>query len=655
MEIIKARDLYTMSKDEIWAMEDKSFTLEFEDGVLDTHTRACVFSWYLGIFHRLYPNIPLLKEHHVGNDTITSATHLNVLSKALFSVVDTYGNSVNIELLTKQAYEVTNEIYNDFIERLQSYVSTISALSFVEVLENEKIANKLEAVEPTQDSIDDLYSVIEDVLYDPNELVGNTVGRMAKSGLVSMGQIRQCVGVRGFATDIDSNIFPNPIMNNFARGITNLSESMIESRSASKALLFAAKKVSDTEYFSRELQLMTSIISRVHKGDCGTKKYVNFKVTSADLPNLVGKNYITDDGSIKEVFNNDRGLIGKTLKLRSSIKCEHPDAYGVCSTCMGRLADSIPANTNVGHMFAIVLGDMITQNLLSTKHLDGSSKVDQFVLDDFARKFLKVVEEISIYSSSDEPMTVIKLSDKLASNDAKIYMTLSSEQARNLPDVDYHELADISAPSIGKLKEIMITIDDPNGFIEPTVLPVSMGSRLSWLTIDMLSYIKTNGYTLDTRGNYVVELTNWDRSKAMFQLPLKHTDMAQYMRQVKTFVMNSKKSAKAKQATPEDFLMNFYALVTSKLSINLAHLEIIVLTSLVKSVEESDHHLPVPKYDGEMSSYKENMKRRSLGPAMAYQSQGKNLTNVGSFIYKDRPDSVYDNILYPLPTYNPKD
>lgn len=663
-QLYTAREVCHWDKERVWGLADGPLTLVLDDGQIETTARATIFSYYLWVFHRKFPRTPLLQRHHLGNRQVEKGMELKLLGAGLFDCKDTYGTAVDMEELSLIAYQTVNEVYNDFTTRLKAYVSTITILDFVEAMEHTEIKRANDTAEPTQLSIDHAYHTIRDTLMKEGELPGNTIARMAKSGLVSMGQIQQCIGPRGFLTDIDSNIFRRPVLTGYTYGMHTLYDSLVESRSASKALEFAKDPVAESEYFNREMQLVASTLARLHRTDCGSKEYILFRVRSGDLKKIAGKYHLLDDGSYEAVKESDRQLIGKVIRMRSVLKCQHPDSYGVCSVCFGELALSIPHQTNLGHVCVTVMCEKISQNVLSTKHLDGSSKVDDFEVSEYDRRYIRAGTDVSIQKKAlreeVESSTVIKLAERLAG--MKVWLTLAETQAANLSDIDYHDVNKLSPSNVTQLTEVNITVEESDEVRETVTVPVSMGARHSWLTAEALEYIKERGYKLSERGSYVIDLTGWDVDLPLFQLPLKHTDMVQYMKTIKSFIMAAGEPARSKTAkTLRDYptvdrgLVEFYNLISSKLTVNIAHLETIILSAMIRSESEMDHRLPRPIVEGELGSYRRNMELRSLGAAMAYERQAKRLTDIRSFTVKKRPDSVFDSLLMPFPTCNPRE
>lgn len=658
--VYEASEIYRMSEEQIWSLPDERLTIDFVDGTMDVSTRGTILSWYLGKMHRQYPNTPIYKSHHIANRIVSKDLLRDVVSQVAFDIIDFIADGRKITKILDElgslAFSINEDVYEMIHTRLGSHVSTISVLDFVNVLEHPVIKEANETVKPTQNSIDRTYEKISGTLNTMGDelLVGNTISKMAKSGLVSMGQIQQCVGPRGYLTDIDSNIFKEPVLGSYGRGIISLQDSMKESRSAAKALKFSSDKVSKTEYFSRELQLMSSVVTRLHRGDCGSERYVKINVEANDLSNIVGKYYLDEtEGTLKEIKSDDRHLIGKTIKMRSALKCNHPDHYGVCSTCFGKLADSIPSQTNIGAVSATVLGEKITQNVLSTKHLDGSSKVDGVEFTEYEAQFITAMDEVVEVGNGVESTTVIKLNPKVCKA-RSLAILIDPDQAKNLPDIDYHNLDNITPAVISSIREIMLEVEFEKDIYQRFTLPVSMGSRLSWLTREALEFIQKNGYKINDDGKYHINLTGWDSSIALFQLPLKQTDMTQFMTQIKSFVTKPKNGKKAIK-NPDEFLVGLYNLITSKIKINIAHLEVIVLASLVEDIAEGNYRLPGPNKDGEILPFRENLWARSLGAPMAYQGQGNKIMEPATFLQKGRADSPYDNLLFPLPNHNPKD
>lgn len=646
---VDARDILKLSKDELWGLQDGPMTIRFDDGVLQTTARKTIFSAYLWEFHRRYPQAPILMRHHIsGADDgkevqLGARTHLDIMGHVLWDAYDAYlnvGEEIDVEKLCELAYDLTNEVYNDFSYRLEEYVSTISILDFVEVVRNPNVRQANETVVSSQQSIDDTYHVIENELRNSPSLKKNALSKAARTGLVSMGQVLQTVGPRGFLTDLNSIIFPTAILTGYTAGINRLYQSMIESRSATKSLMLTKDPLADSQYFNRKLQLLCAILQNLHKGDCGTTVTIPWRVRSGDLKTIDGK-YHVDGGKLYRISRKDKHLIGKVINMRSIFGCAHPDKYGVCATCFGEISRSIPAGTVLGHVSSTVLCEKISQIVLSTKHLDGTSKVDRIFIEEFDRQFIENCEKPN----------QIKLASSLAGKKVRLYVT--ADEARNLTDVmNVKSVNTLSISRVTELRDVQFGVVDASGNEVVSVVSVSADSRLSSMTHELLEHIKKSDWTVSGNGDYAIDLTGWDHALPMFEMPMKHMNMLDFMNSIEAMVKSAAKTTKSKKSltladyeTPHGALVDFHDLVVKKLEINVAHLEAIVFSTMITSSEKLDYSLPLLGDKAEFGSYADNMAMRSLAPAMAYQNQSAVLLDPKSYTVTNRPDHPIDRLL----------
>lgn len=651
-----ARDVYNLSVEEIWALPEGPLRLEFEDGVLETTSadtperqrefvRETRFSWYCAEYHRQYPKTPCRLHHHMDGERFGKGTHLKLLGNALFDCFDAYEQTIDIEVLSQLAYMITNWIYNDFSERCKAYVTSLSALDFLEILDDPDIAAANASVTPSQLAIEHTYSTIKRSLKSEH-LAHNPISKVANANPKTIGQIVQCVGPRGFLTEIEGTFFRHPIIPGFMTGLRSLHDSMIESRSASKALLYAKDPVAESEYFNRKLQLGTVTLANLHIADCGTTETIPFMIRAKDLEILNGKYFMTDEG-IKRIDSKDRSLINKLVRLRSPLRCLHPDPYGVCSTCFGELSHSVPKGTNIGHLCTTVLCEEISQNILSTKHLDSSATSSGIHIDEHDRQYIR--------EGSDG--STIRLSERLEGK--SVHITLPAAESPLLANVAYIEnIRQLPLVHFTELTEVQLTFDMGTPKEHSVVLAVSKGSLMSSLTYDALNHIRDKGWKLTSNQNYRVDMSDWDVEMPLFQLPMKHTSMVDYGKSIEACFKSTKSTTKGKKGagkslrdydTAEEALVGFYTLVSEKLSVNMAHLEVIVASAMICDERTYDHRIPTPPAAGHVGSYTDNMQMRSLSATMAFEKHDQSLFDVRSFTVRNRPAHPMDELLVPHP------
>ena len=640
---INARDLLNYSKEELWRIPEDEFNLVFDDITIVTQVRPTIYSAYLWNIHRHYQHTPLYAHHHMQDGYMSNKQHLQLLENIYRDWFSTYANdnTVDIEDLWKLIYQTVNEIYNDFICRLDGYVSSLSGFDIMEAVFNDEVLQANQEVAPIQSSIDQTYDRITESLKNDASLKYNPIAMAVRAGTVDLKQVHQCIGPRGFVTEIDSTIYPQPITVGFAHSIRKLYDSMIESRSASKALMFAKDPLSECEYFNRRMQLVAQNLRDIVYTDCGSKHTLSWTIEPSELKVLEGMHYLDGD-MLKTIQINDHHLVGQTVELRTVFGCQIEDRQSVCSTCYGQNAYSIPRQTSVGQVAATALGEKISQLVLSIKHVDGSSKVEDIELDPMYYSYVVPGSENS----------TLRLSPELHGLPVKI--VVNAHEAKDLPGIYRMDLdQDIDITSFTEMRDVKFLIGDENRDEQHEIrVPVSMGSRYGSLTANALRYIQNHRPSLDQYGNYVIDLTDWNPDYALFKLPLKHANMIDFQKRVERALFSSSKESKRDSlalaryknaATPA--VKDLLALINQSLSINVSHVLVMAYVMTARSPREFDYRLPIGGESFEFVELKKIMEYRSLGVKMAYESQEEVMGMPESYVFKDRPSHPLDELL----------
>lgn len=656
----RARMLFNYTVEQLWDILEGDFILVFDDGEeLVTDARATLYSSYAWEFHRRYPQTQLLAKHHVksflGDGRMGSNTHLTLLGNVMWSVYDTHvvGGTATLpthvmpeikfrESLAKLIYETTNLMYNDLSYRLEEYVVSLDITHVIEVLNHPRIKAVNANVKPTEESIADAYAVGKDVLLNGVDLPRNPTSLAARSGLVSMGQLYQCLLPRGFLTDIDSNQFPKPIMVGFAEGITSIVDSGMETRSAAKSLDFAKAPLQDAEYFARRLQLVSQIITTLHHGDCGSTNYLSWDVREGELAQLEGKYYMEDDGNLRVIKRSKKHLIGRTLLLRSAIHCAHRDQYGICSTCFGDLAFSVPSHSNIGHMCCTSLTQKSSQIVLSVKHHDGTAQIEAITLSAEDMKYLRTYSDKNSYLLSEEL------------KNGKVTLVIAASQGANLTDIRRaKQIEDLSITRVTELDYIGIEVTREINGVTRTIskaMKVNIGSRrLASLTMHALRHLHKAGWVPDDDGNYRIDMTGWDYTKPILTLPPRHANMSDHSKDIAMMLESSVKNMEARDTVvrPEALLKEFHGVVNDKLNVNLAVNEVVLYGAMIVSAADCDYSLPKPWTSDSLGVMENTMKYRSMGPLFAYEGHRDNIVAPASYLKTNRPDHPMDYLLTP--------
>jgi hypothetical protein len=495
------------------------------------------------------------------------------------------------------------------------------------------------------------------VLGNGVDLPRNPVSLALRSKLVNANQVQQSIGPRGYLTDINSNQFRYPIIPGYVEGIRTLYDSVIESRSAAKALQFSKSPLQEAEYFSRRLQLMCQTVRHLHQDcDCGTKEYLRWQVRgvefneegdvifAGDLPLLTGKYYLDEEsGKLKAITGHETHLIGKSIKMRSVIHCAHPDPYGICSTCFGELSLSVlDDRTNIGHMCCTSMAQKSSQSVLSVKHLDSSAAVEPISLSP---------EEKKLFRISNDGMSYI-LADRLKGKGVKL--VIPAIYAPNITDVmANHNVDDLNIRQVSEMREISVIVKDGNVEYPPEKVQTFKNRRLASMTYAMLRHIRKTGWDFNANNDYVIDMTGWDWNEPVMTLPLIHFNMSDHSKDIASHLESSKKEMEErdKKVSPDSFLVELYKLVNDKLTVNLAVVEVVLYGAMIISAENDDYRLPKPWTDRGLGVMDMTMDRRSLSATMAYEGHYDVFISPESYTKKNRPDHPMDGIICPVEVF----
>ena len=646
MEKINVRELVGYSESEIWGIENIGHVIAvFDDGEeVQTNGRYLIYSWYCWIFHSKYPELPMTSRYLLKGQ-VNKRSHLELKERAMFDLRDICverGLPIEMEVWSRWVFEAFDELFTASKEKLDRYVGTISALDFVDVLHHPKIYEvntKLQTMARVKESdITNTHAVVRKVLMDPNELPTNGVAKAVRAGMVDIRQTIQCVSARGKVTDISSDVFDETIRRGFAHGVRRLSDAMMESRTAAKSLYFSDDPMRKSEYFNRTAQLSTETVCKLHAGDCGSRDYLPITVNTQNLlRDMVGIHYLDPESNKLRVIKiTDSHLVGSVVKIRSAFTCKHPDRYGICTTCFGELGYSVPARTSIGFVCSFDLLSTVTQLLLSNKHLDASAHVDDFFISDVDAPYIS-------YGSEENTLC---LNENLARK--KLTLQFPAKEAKNILDVrSAPDLDALNTQSLSGISYMTFIVADDNMEVRNTIR-VETGATKGVLTRDMLLYICSHGCSMDNRGNYLVDMTDWDYARAFIELPPKHFSTLAYMQSIERFIKGGKTKNRTSLMSfnhPMAALTTLHELVSQKLSCHLSHLQVIILGNLVADREKRDFHLPLERVTGQPATYRQIMKLRSLGAAMAYQGQEGIILALESFLIKKRPRHPLDAML----------
>ncbi len=665
-----ARKLIQASTADLARIFKGKFILVFDDGEMLTSARETIYSSIFWDFHRLVPEMPILKSHHVRNflgefavDGIDWKTEKyynskmhNDIGKNVYWMAHSIRNKNRPHRFDKELnklyLQTINNLYN-FLASLEGYELSFNDREYLEIRFHPFVDAAQKRLTRDPKVISDTTKEVLNFVKTSPDFDNNSLAKSVRAGLVREMQFMQCILVRGYVEDIDNNIFEEPILHGFLDGLSQF-ENFIESRAASKSLLYNKKVIQFVEYFSRTLQLQAMIVKNLHKGDCGSNSYTRWsvrpslvdtvtgrKVRDCDLKNLQGKYYKLnyEDKDLQIVGPNDNHLIGQTILLRSAVAgCRHPDPHGICSVCFSTLASSFDEH-NLGQQCAAEIAAGQTQNVLSQKHAQSSSVAEPIIIDDSNR---------SIFKTNDDKDSYI-LTDQMLGKD--FYIILAKSECPGFIDLDYVNSVDEigSITHASELTSITFVIRG-NEFEDRYTIPVCMGSRRSSLSMEMLDYVKRNRPVIKD-DNYIVDMKNWRSKDTPFAtMPLSQESPYIRAARIQSLVLGDAKNTNDRDTAeaPRALVQLLFDLLNANLSINIALVEVIVYSLMVRNTTGNDYFLPKEGDRMGLGVNSRAMSKRSLGGLMAMEDHARVILDPESYDPNiPRLDHTYDVLLKP--------
>ncbi len=664
---IKARDILHLHYRDIWYLENEcNVEVIFDDGKVEGVLGTLVIiSQVLWKIQRIIPNAPLLKIH-LHAKQVSPHSHSEVLGHCINSTLE-HVPGVDVEDLWRLAYEAFNALYNMGHDNCQRYVDSMNILDMIEILDDPDISHIKEHVQPTKESVSKAFTDIQHIIKDKTKFIGNPIALASQAEILSTNQILQCIAMRGYMADLNGRIFTKPILTGYVEGINTIEDALMESRTTSRSLALTKDPLRQIEYMNRQIQIIAASLHSMKRSgiipdvvysihDCGSRSYMQYTLRQGDLKNFDGKYYTLDPNGIadKAITVHNKELIGKTVYLRSPALCNELANIAICEKCYGKLSLQLPKFTNVGHTAGVQLGAQAAQRSMSNKHYEGSAHVEAIDITDYtdfidyegSGSRLKLSEELMKYKSVQ-----LRIKEREFPGISRLDYYASCEK------LDVQTLIQIS--SFSEI-EFICTQDNPENPEEELVtvqsVLVSTGNRKAFFTEEMIAYIGSIKIIPSEKDTYRIDLTDWSLHKAFLDLPQIQQDSLAAVKEIESFIraplkaINETRSRKKDKLKPDELTLELvfeglYNMVISQFDVNIVHLEILLISTMVKDPINREYGIPASAREGSFGHYAETMRYRSIAPNLAWQEQSKTFLDPVTYLINSRQPSPFDNLI----------
>lgn len=646
-ERYSARKMLAYSTEQLKGMLNGTFTVLFEDGKeLQMGSEEVIFCSHFWDIHRQLPWVPIISAHTVQavtkNGLLNASTHIRLAERIFWFVMDTAAQKgiemgpTQVDGLNEVIYRKSNDLYNYACTELEAEVASTDLDDYYELLTYPPIKAVLDGLEPSEASISQTYASITSILMNDPGLEDNPLIISARAGMVKMSQLLQCIVCRGYVTDIDSMIFPEPSMGSFVSGYKDWYSLLIDTRTAAKSLFFSAKLLRMTEYNSRKLQILCQSVQRLYPGDCGSTNYMHFKIKpdefkpdgtlqrKGDLERFAGKYFLNEEtGQLQELKPTDSQYLGKVLKFRSVLGgCQHPDPHGVCTVCFSSMGVIVPEHTNIGYMLVAALMQILSQSILSVKHIDSTSSSAPVALNAHQKMYLEVNATGKAYHFNRNLVG------------KKISLVISEDQIPTIASLqNITDFRTIVPDHFSELNMTLLTISDDDGYSSSEggiPLDLSNERRNAFFTPEALSYIKTKGWNRNDRKQIEIDFSDWDNSQPFAALPQRHFNNADHAKDIADLIQGRSgtrddRDKRRQEGSVIGYFYDLYSMVNSRLDVPACVLELIVYGASIRDSAKGDYRLPRAGTSSEMGLLNATVPNRSMGAAMCFEQHVRNL------------------------------
>lgn len=648
------RDLIVLPvEDLINSPEVKNITLIFDDGEIPSTSRECIHGRICWDLYSIYPHIVVSKKHHLYSygrkiEPETTDLILNDINWACVFECHKHGIYPDLEVYCKKVYQITDR-FDKLYHELRHFSVFLTGKDFIDIHEHPEIISANEELRQKEHvvpaDIGVVYSKISRVIHRDKDYKYYPIVMAARSSSVKIKQLYKNLGPQGILTDVDSVMFRKPVLDSLVTGITSIRDLTMESRSAAMSIFYQKDAMQQSEYLTRMVQLIAECVYRVHPGDCGSRNYVEVPIRNVkDINDMRGIWRWNPETETEEVITKKSlGLINSIVKVRSVLTCRVSDRYGFCSRCYGDLAYSLFKEDNVGHLAGTVIQRIVTQSILSNKHLVASANGELITLSGDDTRFMM--------TQFDDP-SEFYFNPKLAGK--KVTISFSPEDAARIQDITFLEDLDSASPMrLTQLETLTFRVYDEDVMVVEYPLSVSSPSQKSFFTIAFLKYIRDNGWSVDPKGKYEVKLDNWDFSTntSVVGMPMVQYNTPAHMKAIKELLTTSNDNVKDKKYSianfpnPKAALLALHDLIKLRLSVNFTHVQVIVIAYLCANPDDFDYRIPKLKEEGKLVPYSEVMVHRDIALAMSFQKHYDTFKSMRTHVIDQRHPHPHSNAM----------
>lgn len=568
--------------------------------------------------------MPIKKKYSVTSYYVNGFLNKRSISMAYSAILDDflmeYNHDIKYRLediATATIMSGFNEIYNDVALESRRHDGSVLMTELLDIQMEPKL---LEAIaflndNPQPQHVSTIFSTLKDIIFSKKHRK-NGVAIAYLSETVSPRQLNQCLGVRGFASDLDNRIYQTPIATSYTLGLRDIKDASKESRGAAIALKNSTDAITKSETFARETQMITEIVDELTREDCGTTDGLIFHVRppgmtdanekfAGDLRGIVGQYYkLRPEDDWKLIRSGDSRLFGQTIILRTALSCKAKHKNQICIACYGKFGYHIPKGFNVGHWSCSKMNEPASQSLLSTKHylVSADGGVTSMTGEDLH------------YFRTDKHNKIFLNFDMRKYKEIKILVP--DEALSGLSNIqDEDTLLSAEIWNVSHVKEFTLELVSNTGEYTKHTVRLSKYAKTGVFSNFFVSHA-INKYEHSGR-NYVINLKGFNTKKPLVLVPDVVFDYSEYNKELRKVLQDSKTREGEKIYTAGQLTKALYSLINVKLYAHVSALAVIAYAMTAEDAKNEDYRL-VRGVEAPVTTASTLLNKRTLALSLAY-------------------------------------
>lgn len=632
-----------------------------------TDTWMLAISWFGLVIHRHYNDEPyhvdelaLLKSKNGRQAFIDDDTLKKPIDNFLGRLMPKYNDPVFYDFIKQLSFTWHNQCHNYLAIKGEEGVVSARSVDIVHIYRHPKIKDLRERVHSRKTNMADAHKEFDEIMMSEQDMNPYVFTLLYRTRSVNSTQSFQLIISRGDVFDLNNVILPNTIMTSYADGITNLADSLGDSKGAGFSLISNGSALQDSEWFHKKVHNLAQVVQAVrYQTDCGSRTGPVLKIISTEFKkSLVGRWTINEDGTNTLLTYDEIKKLetGETIRIRDIAWCHNSKGGVPCSICFGKMESALPYNPYTkkgavpGLFYGSTFAEPIGQSILKTKHRIGSATSVGF----------KVERADLPYITTDETGDFIYFHKDILNGESDPYIILDKETQQDFSDFQFMDsLDDLDATRFRTYESIKLKVSIVNPMFDDRkatyfpVLTTTIASRDARMTKTFIEYLLSKPMEEEGR-NFKISLKDYSFKEPAFELPQVNEDLDAYRKRVENFLKFQNVTRRwDMKITPElhgETMIAFWKVVDEKYKdANSIMHSIFLWSCMARDPENLDYGLPVGEEPRNFVGLHEMVLSRGLGNSLQYGWQGTSLFgHPNNMLIKNRQGGALEAFMHPI-------